>query len=221
MSHLQPIPRLFIPEQSFACGEVYELGGTKYRIYARDYKVLSGYERICADMPSEPSSTWLLPHRKVIRFIQMRQPAAVLSLLAISRRDPEYCKLALWLRGFCCSKVGSRELLELAVQNDAEIQLAVAATLYRIGAWAQLRMLLEETGLGEEEIGQKLSRQRREFAESLREFLKNVRSLEISEKHRPVFVSDSTPKTGKSAKPKWLIRLVLDRVRLLVSAKQS
>ena len=224
-------------DQRFYLGQRYQLGGQVYRVYRRDFKTLVYLARICKAYVAERSHTWLLAFRKELRFIKQSQPAAVLSFAAyamlrsLDSTSSDYARIALWLRSFCHSKAGVGELLRAALCQPSERQLMVAATFQKIGAWAQQRELLAVLNLSPAELERATVSRRRAFADRLEQFAKNVtsaqahlepgRAREFSQEKSPLFIASSNSMVGKPAKPLWLIRLVLDRVGLLVSAKQS
>ncbi|MEM7558187.1 MAG: hypothetical protein AAF394_03615 [Planctomycetota bacterium] len=199
----------------------YRLGGRRYRLFRRDKLALS----LVAEMQKTRDSnspSWALSFRANIRWVRNTQPAAVLTLAALRSEDEARTLIALWLRSFCNSKVGCRELLQLGLTNPGAIQSQVAQTLLRIGAWSQLRTLLEDGKLPEaEQVRLRKISEQRPFQKRLNRFLTHVPHKEHTRAEMPFFRSDTFQPQRKSLKPRWLTRMVLDRLCWLVSVRKT
>lgn len=203
-------------------GLTFRLGKTKFRLLKTDMKVLAALRRIRQARPPHPKLTWLLRHRQDIRRIVECRRRATLTMAALATRDIHTIRLALWLRGKCGGVLGAPELLRRAQQSHLEIQKQTARAFQKMGAWAQLRKLAENQELAE--AAPRFLRQppAKSFESRLSHYLEKVQPRKISTRIRPVETSfGNRHGKGKPAKPLWVIRLVLDRIRLLVSAKHS
>lgn len=199
----------------------YRLGEKRYRLFDRDTLALSLVDQLClAQNSTKPS--WMLPFRANIRWVRNTQPAAALTLAVLRSDDEVRTLIALWLRSFCHSKVGSRELLQLGLTNPGAIQSQVAKTLLRIGAWSQLRTLLDEGQLpGREQKRLRARFERPPFQKRLTRFLTHLPHKEHTRAEMPFFHSATIQPQRKSLKPRWLTRMVLDRLCWIVSGRKT
>ena len=199
----------------------YRLGEKRYRLFDRDTLALSLVDQMCQAHSSD-TPNWALPFRANIRWIRNIQPAAALTLAALRSDNESRTLIALWLRSFCHSKVGSGEMLQLGLTNSEAIQTQVAQTLLRIGAWSQFRTLLDEGEIPETERERlRMKSEQPPFQKRLAQFLTHVPHKEHTRPEMPFFRSETILPQRKSLKPRWLTRLVLDRLCWLVSSQKA
>lgn len=216
--------RIVLKGRRFYLGSRFRIGHRTYRLFRKDFRCLKEMRKILDAAPNdgEENFSWLLAHRTKIRKILRHEPAEALTLVSISTSDRATVRFALWLRGFQRRNVGAKQLLELARLNDSEIKYRVATTLQKIGAWAQLRELMSEPEMEQFQHSFEIPGVSSvPFEKRMTRFIKNVAKIDNVERICPLYVGEDNPSSGKPAKPKWLIRLVLDRVRMLVSSKHS
>ncbi|MEM8733925.1 MAG: hypothetical protein AAGG44_06880 [Planctomycetota bacterium] len=220
-----------LPGQRFFEGQVYRFGRTSYRLFHRDMRVLRLVAEIASDSDQDRRAVWLLKYRRQLKALRHLAVGPALSLAATTTTDRRICLTALFLRSLVTGTTGANELLELGLKNDLQVRRRVAQTLFRIGAWAQLRTLLDRSPELSSVLPEAHARNRRPFEERSSQFFARLRAnhsdqasivtAEHTETCCPVFVTGGNFSDGKPAKPRWLIRLVLDRVRLRVSNKRS
>ncbi len=160
--------------------------------------------------------TWLIPLRPQIRDIRRRGQTLLLAHLLEYPLTPEQLKLRIWLRGLARGSRGTREVARHATTEHPGVRKEVIRALIRMHAWSQLR-----------EIAGAESNPRlkclatgtptRPFSDRLTDDLKNRRAHPPSATRHPLFVSDQVRfHLERAARPWWLIRDVLERIRLLV-----
>ena len=224
------LTRVVLDRRVYREGCRYRLGDASVRLLKRDIRVLKQLKAIRESCKSDSSGTWLLAHRRHIRNIEHRQPQAALTLAAIHSQDEATRRLAIWLRGRASGKFAARELLELGKTEAASptIVAEVARALFRIGAWCQLAELLQACRYQDLSQQYECSVAERDFYVALKRFVRHMpataRTASISpgpQESMKLFVASAGNLQGKPAKPKWLIRLVLDRVHWLVSRARS
>ena len=136
----------------------------------------------------------------------------------------------MWFRGRSGGHIGSTFLCNTGTSsNDLFTKTAAARALRQMQANVQLHEIAEHV----KRISHPLVIRRPGLFElrvakpafnRLESFLANVAIVEAPQevKQQTLFVDEQVVYTrGKPAKPLWLIRLVLDRIRLLVSSERS
>ncbi|MFN3190979.1 MAG: hypothetical protein ACE361_10690 [Aureliella sp.] len=214
-------------------GQVYRLGSRSYRLFRRDIRALRLVAQVAADHERGRRNTWLLKYRGRLKELRHLAVGPALSLAATSTQDRATCDVALFLRSLVTGTTGANEIVELGLKNDYFVRQRAARTLFRIGAWAQLRSLVDKSPELSAMLPESEAAQRRPFEERARQFFANLKSrspadasispqaIDARASCCPVTVMGGNFHNGKPAKPSWLIRLVLDRVRLRVSNKRS
>lgn len=216
----------------FRKGVVFKLGGVAYRLGSHDLEMLQLLRLLVRAQTANPDLGWLLPFRDQIRAATARRCQASMTMVALLTPDPRERRLALWLRGRCGGSIGAWQLYQLAVRGNLETQRDVARALQKMGAWAQVRALAQLTELARRWPRFVSQPPARDFQSRLDLYLAKVPELEIpgtvvgGADLSPVCAPQACPAGtmkwgGKPAKPAWLIRLVLDRIRFLVSGECS
>ncbi len=206
----------------FPAGLRFRLGKTTYILSRSDARALQRLAALRKALPTDTSTTWLLRHRNWIRSIVATRPRTALTLAALATDDRRLIELALWLRGRCQGTVGANDLCQLALRNDLQLQRHVARCLQSMGAWAQLRILASQTDLARYYPRVVWQPPPRAFDTRMASYLAKVRPRTISASRRALWMpNDTIVSRRRPGKPLWLIRLVLDRVRLLVSDQTS
>lgn len=209
----------------YACMR-YQVAGKRFRMTNSDCAALYELQEIISNLGAGQR---LLSQRRRIQRIVELTPRAALSYLVQHSHSTEVRLLALWLRGLCRGYVGSNVVRDLAlVSSSVMVQKHVAKSLRRLGAWPQLKVIEERTNLKDTHPGLFNPIRRELHASKLDRFLAN----NITRPTVPAGVDREKPAEspsrvvgrfcdGRPAKPLWMIRLVLDRIRFMVSAEQS
>lgn len=207
---------------SYISGTRYRLGKTMFRISGKDAKVLEILGRIRAEVPATKDPYWLLRYRPAVRWIIQKNAGPILTLVAANAEDPELAKLALWLRSRSGGSAGTQEILRMALANDRGLQVHAIRCLQRMRAWAQLRVLASRTTLSARDLRYLRQSRPREFSVRLQQYVEKVPEVVCARKPCELFsMRDPADLQRRPPKPTWLIRLVLDRICLLVSGKSS
>ncbi len=112
-------------------------------------------------------------------------------------------------------------MLDLAKQSPLSTQLRIARAFRHMGAWSQLREMASWPSLSSSESRFIQPKVVQDYDCRLNQYLTNVHANPTSEAGTPQFFLAESDLFGRPAKPLWLIRLVLDRIRFLVSGEQS
>jgi hypothetical protein len=207
---------------SYYCGLRFRLGTSRYRLRRRDIMALHALQRIRQGLSSAVSPGWLLGYRQEIRCILELCPRAALSLIAATTRDLHTRKLAMWLRGLCGGTLGAPHLLQTALRLPPDQQAVFARAFQNMGAWAQLRELQQIPELVRRYPRAVRNQVSRPFSRRLARYVAHIPRRQTPSSTMPLIWADSAGSSGgRPAKPLWLIRLVLDRIRWLVSAQHS
>jgi hypothetical protein len=119
-------------------GAKFQVDGNEYRFGAANIEHLGLLAKLRAAWPREPSRSWLLPYRDLVRSLTA---GAVFAYAAQQTRDPVTRCLAVWLRGRRGGKIGSAAVAGLYRGGDACLRKAVVRALQRMHAWAALRRI--------------------------------------------------------------------------------
>ena len=213
-------------------GLVYRIGRVAYRLGQHDLQMLELLSSLVMACEANPGHYCLLPFRGQIRAMTARRCQAIWTMVALTSPDPRTRKLALWLRGRCGGSIGTSQLYQLALRGNFETQRDVARALQKMGAWAQVRELAKLPQLARRAPRFLKQPPTRNFNSRLDVYLEKIPKRPIPAQQgnesdlRPDFVpatcrQGNMKSVGKPAKPAWLIRLVLDRIRFLVSGECS
>ncbi len=216
VSNSQPFINHLLP------GCRYRINGKSYYLFASDREAIRRLKNIYLHLPQEPNPFWLLQFRDEIRAIVNVAPRTLLTYVILTCPDATFLKLAIWMRGLCGGTFGAPLLLHIAADKPNDIQLQVARALQRMGAWAQLHEMAHWPSLSETDSRFLPPKVRPQYASRLQRFLLNVNSVTVGKPSSEVFLAEQAGfLRGQPAKPLWLIRLVLDRIRFLVSSEYS
>jgi len=116
----------------------------------------------------------------------------------------------------CGGTLGIRSVAAFAEHPDEQTRKEVARALRRLGAWVELREMAESD---ESERVRRMATPTiaRPFEGRLTDFSRHVAGQVVTPHKHPLFVSPEVNLSqGKRPKPRWLLRLILERIHLLV-----
>jgi hypothetical protein len=163
-----------------------------------------------------PNPSALLRFRRRIREVLQAPPRAVLAYFAAQTRDLASRRLAVWLRGRCRGTLGTMTFDQLWTHADPTLRKELARAFKRMDAWDHLRRIEESDP---DPRIRRIARQSspRSFDSRLAGFLSGVTPSEASTSESGLVVRDDfDPTGGLPAKPRWLIRRLLEHIRSLV-----
>ncbi len=201
-------------------GYRYQLNGRKYRLRSSDLTALKLLQHILHQIPYEARPGWLLPLRPHIRRMKQLDPRAALTLVIALTANEDVRRLAVWLRGRCGGSLGTTIIFQFARAPNWRTRKVVAQCLKRMSAWSQLRWIAST------EVDPRVRRiaavqPPREYTDRLADYCDHVPTTEITPASTPMFIAPHDDAvTGRPAKPKWLIRLLLHRIQKLVSGHE-
>jgi hypothetical protein len=158
----------------------------------------------------------LLRFRQRVRDVLQAPPRAVLAHFAAQTRDPACRRLAVWLRGRCRGTMGTLTFGRLWAHADPPLRRELARAFNRMDAWDYLRRIEESDP---NPRVRRIARQPspRSFGGRLASFLSGVRPRDVAKTETDLFLHDDfDPTGGRPAKPRWLIRRLLEHIRSLV-----
>jgi hypothetical protein len=163
---------------------------------------------------SEPRA--LLAFRRRVREVMAAPPRAVLAYFAAQTNDPACRRLAIWLRGRCRGTLGTLMFWRLWADAELSLRRELTRAFKRMDAWHYLRRIEEDDP--DPRIRQ-MARQPvpRSFDSRLLRFLNCVHPTETPKGETTLFIHHEVDlDSGRPAKPRWLIRRLLEHIRALV-----
>ena len=195
----------------------FRIGGKKCRLGRGGVRALTLLAHIVQQTPDRDDIAWLLPLRSHIRELERVNPRAALALV-IERTDNERVRcFAIWLRGRCGGTFGTSSVSRFCTSSDRAIRKETARCLRRLGAWAELRNIA---------AGDPDPRIRRiatpspsqPYAIRLATFSQHIpRRLTVRRKSELFVAPEVGVRQRHPPKPRWLIRMILERIHRLVT----
>ena len=158
----------------------------------------------------------LLSFRPRVREVMAALPRAVLAYFAAQTSDPACRRLAIWLRGRCRGTLGTLTFERLWADAELPLRRELTRAFKRMDAWSYLRRIEQDDP--DPRIRQ-MARQPtpRSFDGRLLRFLTCVDPTETPKGETTMFMHDEVDlDNGRPAKPRWLIRRLLEHIRELV-----
>jgi hypothetical protein len=195
----------------------FRLGGSKYRLGPGGVRALKLLAHIAEQTPNSDDIAWLVPLRGHVREIERINPRAALTLVVDRTVNHRLRYLAIWLRGRCGGTLGASTVSRFSTSSDRALRKEVTRCLKRLSAWAELRAIAETDP--DPQIRQ-LAKQSpsKPYAARLAGFSQHIRRRIIARSTPELVVSPELDLTqGRPAKPRWLIRMILDRIHRLIT----
>jgi hypothetical protein len=193
--------------------------GRRYRVGVHGVRAMQLVIEMANAAEREPANPLvLLPYRRRVREVMHAPPRAVLAYSAERTDDPVRRRLAVWLRGRCRGTLGTLAFGRLWAGADLPLRKELTRAFNRMDAWDYLRRIEENDPVPR--IRQ-MARQTasRPFDSRLARFVACVARSESPGREAPLFLHEEFDlAAGRPAKPPWLIRRILEHIRLLVRA---
>jgi hypothetical protein len=159
--------------------------------------------------------------RRRIRELRLKECKAGLHCLILRTSDAELKSIAIWLRGFCGGKMGSKLIQMQATHQDERVRYAAAKTMRRLEAWTTLAtMAAEDNSDRIRRIAH--ARPAREFRSRLSTYSEHVHVVPRSNASRSLFWSTKiNTNASVPAKSTEKIREVLLRIREILRGALS
>jgi hypothetical protein len=194
----------------------YRLHGRRYRVDSAGMQTLKLLSQICDSCAACSDQNRLVRLRGQIRQVQALRSRSLLSWVAQRTGDPRLRLLAIWLRGRCGGSVGTSILARFATHPDLQTRKEVARALKRMGAWVQLREMADnDPSARVRRLA--TTKPARDYRQRLSDYSKHIPRVPVTSARHPLFVSPELGiRQGRPAKSSWFIRLILERIHLLV-----
>jgi len=162
---------------------------------------------------------WLLKYRNDFREMMQDMSPAVLAVVVERSRVPAMRRLAIWLLGRHTGTLGTKAIARHMGDSDVILRREVARALRRKQAWSEMRALQADDP---DSRIRKLATQATPDAHQrrLRVFLDDISSRPVHSPRAPsTWNVDLSTAPGRPPKSEWLIRRLLEHIRLLVHGK--
>jgi hypothetical protein len=126
------------------------------------------------------------------------------------------CRLAIWLLGRCRSTIATESVAARANHPDPKMRREVVRALQRMHGWSELRKFLE-TEQDSAIRRMAMPRPPKRYGARLQEFLGNVAARAVPPSQQPLIITQHCDlAAGRPAKPRWMIRYLLERIQYWV-----
>ena len=206
------------------------LPAPRFRFNGRVYRVRKAGARAIALMQdvaqAERLGVSMLPRKPKIRELQQVTPPALLCFLIQETRSEYQLRLAIWLLGKYGRSGVKRSVFQHWMHPSLKVRLEVIRSLKRLAAWQCLRIISQASTckttktVAQRTLNWHLGRE--SFAQRLAGYLETVSPLaleigRIDDESDLVVADDVQLSDDGLPKDRWSIRLVLGKIRSLVT----
>ena len=200
-------------------GYPFSVGDRQCCLIADGVETLTLLTKIYHACTSSDKLTWALAVREEVRRIEVLNARGVLSLVVQRTPDPRMRRLAIWLRGRCGGYIGTAIVANFTSVPDFQTRKEAVRALKRMSGWAQLAQVASsDTSARIRRIAMPLPA--KPYRNRLAKFSYNIEPIAASSVRGHLWVLPSLRLgSGKPPKSESAIRLLLERIHLLVSGQ--
>jgi hypothetical protein len=190
--------------------------GQRHRVNPDGAQVIQLLRTAAKTLEGSPASVRLLSYCGDFYWIIHRQPMPLLGYVVERTNSASIRRLAIWLLGRCRSTIATESVAARANDPDPKMRREVVRALQRMHGWSELRKIVETE---QDPVIRRMAMPRspKSYGVRLQEFMGNVAARAVPTSRQPLIITEHCDlAAGRPAKPRWVIRYLLERIQYWV-----